>query len=140
MAVGPSGASSTAWPAATRICRARARTTAVSSTTSTVAMWPHCMVGRVGSGELVGPGDVLAEDPAAGGRGHRRHHLPELREVAAGMVGVRVVARPEEAVLADQRHQSGDRALVRVGRDVALPLEVVRRLLGEAHGGAQGGA
>src|SRR5882762_4103944 len=55
------------------------------------------------------------------------------------MVGMRIVARPEELVLADVRHQRGDRALVRVRRDEALPLEVVRRLLPQAHGGAEHG-
>ena len=53
------------------------------------------------------------------------------------MVGVGIIARPEELVLPDVGHQPGDRALVRIRRDEALPLEVVRRLLGQAHGGAQ---
>src|SRR6266851_3309278 len=52
---------------------------------------------------------------------------------------MRVVARPEELVLADVRHQRGDSALVRVRRDEALPLEVVRRLLLQAHGGTERG-
>src|SRR5882672_5596242 len=47
---------------------------------------------------------------------------------------MRIVAGPEELVLADVLHQRGDRALVRVRRDEALPLEVIRRLLLEAHG------
>src|SRR5437879_824501 len=55
------------------------------------------------------------------------------------MVGMRVVARPEELVLAEERHQPGDRALVRIRRDEALPPEVVRWLLLQAHGGAERG-
>src|SRR6266436_845159 len=53
------------------------------------------------------------------------------------MVGMGIVAGPEELVLADVRHQPGDRALVWIRRDEALPLEVVRRFLRQAHGGAQ---
>src|SRR5262249_21234990 len=48
-----------------------------------------------------------------------------------------IVARPEEPVLADDRHDRGNRPLVRVRRDVALALEVVRRLFLQSDGCAQ---
>src|SRR5438046_9252803 len=53
------------------------------------------------------------------------------------MIGMRIVARPAELVPSDVRHQPGDRALVRIRRYEALPLEVVRRLLLQAHGGTE---
>src|SRR5437762_13774554 len=55
------------------------------------------------------------------------------------MVGMRVVARPEELVLAEERHKRGDRALVRIRRDEALPPEVVRWLLLQTQGGDERG-
>src|SRR3989475_10249458 len=87
--------------------------------------------------EPVGSRDVLAQNSAAPGLRHRRDHPAQLFQIRAGMIGMRVVARPEELVLADVRHQRGDRALVRVRRDEALPLEVVRRLLLQPHGRAE---
>src|SRR6202022_3841603 len=53
------------------------------------------------------------------------------------MIWMRIVARPEELVLADMRHQCSDRALIRIRRDEALPLEIVRRLFLQAYGRAE---
>src|SRR5215470_4011359 len=87
--------------------------------------------------EAVGARDVLAEHSAAPGLGHRRDHPAQLFQIRAGMIGMRIVARPEELVLADVRHQRGDRAFVRICRDEALPFEVVRRLLFQTYGRAE---
>src|SRR5262245_23506999 len=98
-----------------------------------------CKAWRLRSGEVVGAGDVAAQDGVARRIGHRRDHLLQLLEVVAGMIRMRVVAGPEEAVLADQLHHGRDRPLVRIGGDVALTLEVVRRLLAKPYGGPERG-
>src|SRR5579862_2880710 len=56
------------------------------------------------------------------------------------MIGMRIVSRPEELVLADNLHHRGYRSFVGIGRDIALALEVVRRLLLEADRCAECGA
>ena len=50
-------------------------------------------------------------------------------------VGVRIVRGPHHAVVAHQAHRRLQRVVLGVGRDHALPLEVLRRL--HAHGGEQ---
>src|SRR5713226_3104395 len=75
--------------------------------------------------EIVGVGDVFAQYSSAGRRGHPFDHPAQLSEIVTRMVGMRIVTRPEEAIIADQPRHRGDRALVRVARDVALPLEVI---------------
>src|SRR5208282_2004369 len=60
---------------------------------------------------------------------HRRDHPLQLLEIIPGMIGMRIVTRPEELVLADNRHNRSNSTFVRIRRDITLPLEVVRRLL-----------
>src|SRR2546427_591256 len=74
---------------------------------------------------------VQAEDPLLRGVGQADHLLAQLADDARDLrVGVRVVARPDDPVGADQRALGGElqRALVGVERDPALALEVLRRL------------
>src|ERR1700720_2841720 len=56
------------------------------------------------------------------------------------MVGMRVVAGPEEFVLANYLHHRGDRSLIGIGRDVTLALEIVGRTLLQSDGRAERGA
>ena len=51
--------------------------------------------------QFVGFCDVLAEDGAAPRFLHRRDESAQLFQVVARMIGMRIVARPEEFVLAD---------------------------------------
>src|SRR5229473_2758325 len=77
--------------------------------------------------------DVLAHYSAASRLRHRLDHFAQLLEVIPRMVGMRVVARPEKLALAHERHQPRDRPFVRVSRNEALTLEIVRRFLAQLH-------
>src|SRR5579863_2264559 len=90
--------------------------------------------------ELICARDVFAEDPAAARLGHRRDHSLELLEIVAGMIGMRIVSRPEKFILADNLHHRRDSTFVGIGGDETLALEVVRRLLLEPDRRAEGGA
>src|SRR5580658_5479066 len=92
------------------------------------------------SDELVRARYILAEYAAASRRSHRRDHPLQLFKIVAGMIGMRIVGRPEELVLADNLHHRRYRAFVGIGGDVTLALEVVRRLLLEPHRRAERGA
>src|SRR5216684_5394375 len=77
--------------------------------------------------------DVLAHNSTASRLRHRLDHFAQLLEVIPRMVGMRVVARPEKLVLAHKRHQPRDRPLVRISRNEALTLKIVRRFLAQLH-------
>src|SRR5580704_3226991 len=92
------------------------------------------------SHELVRARYILAEYAAASRRSHRRDHPLQLFKIVAGMIGMRIVGRPEELVLAYNLHHRRDRTFVGIGGDVTLALEVVRRLLLEPDRRAERGA
>ena len=53
------------------------------------------------------------------------------------MVGMRIIAGPEEFVLTDQARQGSDGPFSRVGRNITLALKLVRRFFFQANGRAE---
>src|SRR3546814_18502359 len=66
---------------------------------------------------------VAADQPGAIRIGKLAHHLFQLRQVFGGVVRIRIIAGPEEAVDAVLRGQGRDHDLVRVGGNPALAHE-----------------
>src|SRR5215813_12628227 len=102
-----------------------------SAETIRSCMVPSCEVSV--DGKLIDLAGVAAKDARLIGGGELAEDASQ-RAHGAGIhrVGVRVIRRPQHAVGADEARDRGQRLLVRVEGDPALPAEVVARIQLEA--------
>src|SRR5262249_38414336 len=67
---------------------------------------------------------IVAEKLRARARGQAVSELLQVSDVVGGMIGMRKIRRPKEAVGAIELHQGWDRALIRIAGDPTLAAKI----------------